>query len=407
MNNHSHFRDLLMNRRLALSFALALSALPSPGCGGEPSGTLDDPRSPLPEDRWTVIEPGGESVCSRGTPFSFFAHGGDPERLVISFQGGGACWSLFTCGVGQGQIFFDEVLPVDELEPLLEQGTIDGLYDLTDERNPAAGATFVHIPYCTGDLHWGDATVAYGEETVIEHRGARNVRAVFDWLQARYPSPSEIFVTGCSAGSYASILYAGQLADLYPDARIVQLGDAGAGVVTDTFFQDAFTRWNAEPLLEGLIDVPLAGLTLNDLYVAVGRAHPELKLAQYNSAFDSVQGFYFEAMGGDADEWSAEMIRMQHELRDELENFRFFIGPGRAHCCTPYDALYKQGTPQTALDAWTRELVEGDELPPDVTCETSSCTESPLCEFCEAQPDAPEGAWYCRDACPNPPSAAP
>ena len=41
-------------------------------------------------------------------------------------------------------------------------GTGRGIYDDTDPRNPFGDWYHVFIPYCTGDLHWGDAVATYG-----------------------------------------------------------------------------------------------------------------------------------------------------------------------------------------------------------------------------------------------------
>ena len=55
---------------------------------------------------------------------------------------------------------------------------------LTDPAAPEHADTHVYVPYCTGDLHWGNATVRYQEGVTIEHRGAVNAQAAVDWLQA-------------------------------------------------------------------------------------------------------------------------------------------------------------------------------------------------------------------------------
>ena len=39
---------------------------------------------------------------------------------------------------------------------------------LTDPAAPEHGYTHVYVPYCTGDLHWGNATVRYQEGVTIE-----------------------------------------------------------------------------------------------------------------------------------------------------------------------------------------------------------------------------------------------
>ena len=56
--------------------------------------------------------------------------------------------------------------------------------------------THVYVSYCTGDLHWGNASVSYLGGVTIEHRGAVNARAAVEWMQAALPSPEVVLVTG-------------------------------------------------------------------------------------------------------------------------------------------------------------------------------------------------------------------
>jgi hypothetical protein len=42
-------------------------------------------------ETWTQINPGGETVCSTGEPYSFFVHPGTSDNLLIYFDGGGMC----------------------------------------------------------------------------------------------------------------------------------------------------------------------------------------------------------------------------------------------------------------------------------------------------------------------------
>ena len=49
------------------------------------------------EPGWNVIEPGGDTVCSDGTPYKFFVRPGAADKLMVYFQGGGACWTGGTC----------------------------------------------------------------------------------------------------------------------------------------------------------------------------------------------------------------------------------------------------------------------------------------------------------------------
>ncbi len=72
------------------------------------------------EALWKPVEvPGG--VCSDGSPYRFYVSPGDPKKVVIDFQGGGACWDAATCGpqsptyrkrVGLGLLLFGAFLGI-------------------------------------------------------------------------------------------------------------------------------------------------------------------------------------------------------------------------------------------------------------------------------------------------------
>ena len=53
----------------------------------------------LEGETWHAIEPGGDTICSRGQPWAFFFRPGVVNKLVVEFQGGGACWNYPTCSV--------------------------------------------------------------------------------------------------------------------------------------------------------------------------------------------------------------------------------------------------------------------------------------------------------------------
>src|SRR5262245_33307519 len=63
------------------------------GRAGGPGDAGSDtaPRVPLLESEWMAIEPGGDTTCARGDEFRFFVRGGTLNKLVIVFDGGGAC----------------------------------------------------------------------------------------------------------------------------------------------------------------------------------------------------------------------------------------------------------------------------------------------------------------------------
>ncbi|HAN27311.1 MAG TPA: hypothetical protein DCP75_06255, partial [Haliea salexigens] len=50
-------------------------------------------------DPWETIYPGGDTQCATGTPYSFHVRRANPEKVMIFFNGGGACWSAGSCDI--------------------------------------------------------------------------------------------------------------------------------------------------------------------------------------------------------------------------------------------------------------------------------------------------------------------
>lgn len=363
-------------RRVAVS---ALAAMGLVGCV-EPSGVVppedDGPTVPVLPAGWTEIKPGGKSICSRGDEFAFWVRPGKVNRLVVEFIGGGACWNEITCGIA-GQIFSPDV---EDVRAAVAANMPVGIYDHDNPDNPVADWHHVIVPYCTGDIHWGDADVDYGGGVSIHHRGATNARAVLDWVYANYSAPESVFVTGCSAGSYGSAMWAPYVAEHYPKARIVQFGDSGAGVVTKQFFEESFPRWNAEPVFPTWMPaldptkVDVKTLTLADLYATLATHYPQHHFSQYNTAFDENQRFYYGAMGGDDAAWSPNMFASIAEIEQRASAFGSFIASGEQHCILGFDNFYTVTSRGVRLVDWLRTAL-ANKPSKDLACVAETCAD--------------------------------
>ncbi len=343
---------------------------PSPGAPAE------SPQTPDLAAGWAKIEPGGDTICSQGTPYAYFVHPGTVNRLVVYFQGGGACWSHATCSL-KG---LAKETASDGDNPGQAPG---GIFDLDNPDNPFKDWFFVFIPYCTGDIHWGDNTHTYTaegkEDVVIHHKGFVNVSAVLDWIGANFEQPEKIFVSGCSAGSYGSIMGAAHIHELYPDVSLYQLGDAGAGVSKEDFVQDSFPNWNATENIPDWIPAPDGSWdevsSLADLYIPVADYYPDDRWSQYNTAHDRIQTLFYRGMGGTGD-WGELMLASMQEIQDNAPNFHSYIAPGTMECITGQDIFYSREVEGVQFSDWVEAMVN-DEAWDDV-----------MCTDCETDPEA-------------------
>lgn len=354
-------------------------------CAACTTSTSDEPELPAPavpdtlDDGWTEILTGGDTICSRGTEYAFFVRKGTVNKVVIDFIGGGACWDELTCGLADA-IFNPDI---ENVRAAVQANVPAGFYDDANPENPFKDWYHVVLPYCTGDVHWGDNTQTYGSgdtEVTIEHKGAVNTRAVLDWVYDSFEAPEDVLVTGCSAGSYGSVMWAPHVAEHYADTRVMQFGDSGAGIITQTFFEDSFPSWKAEGAFPTWIDaldpnkVDVLDLTLGDLYRGLANHYPHQQFSQYNTAFDENQVFYFTAMGGSgADEWSQKMHASIDYIHQGAETFSSFIAPGEQHCILLFDNFYTVNAGGVRLVDWLSEMVAG-QSPASAAC-TSDCSD--------------------------------
>lgn len=348
--------------------------------GGETGGGGAAPTLPQDlADGWNEFDPGGDTICSRGSPYAYWVRPGKTNKVVIDFIGGGACWNAATCGIADA-IFEDSV---DSVRAAVAADQPEGFYDHENPENPFADWYHVVIPYCTGDIHWGDAVTTYSQgqpsEVTIHHKGAVNTRAVLSWVYASFSKPEQIMVTGCSAGSYGAALWSADVMNHYPDSKVYQFGDSGAGIITDTFFTESFPSWNAQQAFPAFIPAldpaqnDIQGMALPDLYAGIANFFPSQWMSQYSTIKDENQYFYYKAMGGGTvEEWSAAMQSSMAEIESRATNFDSFIAPGEQHCILPYANFYTVETNGVKLTDWLKRELDGTGVTSE-KCQAAEC----------------------------------
>ena len=342
----------MTTRALRAAFALALAAAPA---GAE----------------WQSIAPGGDTACSDGSPYRFYVHPGDPGRLLVEFEGGGGCWSAETCAL---DIYTRRIAADPPFAGAL--GLPAGIYDRNNRENPFREWTHVYVPYCTGDLHWGNAareyTTAAGPYTV-QHKGAANAAAALRWTSESVPAPAQVAVVGCSAGGYGSILWSAALLSRYSGASVVQLSDSAAGVVPPGFFTTVLASWDVAaawpkdipPLALETLDP--ARLTLADVYTGIAGHHPLATFSQFNTLTDSTQLFFYALTGGGITatpaEWSARMQESIATLAEANPNFTSYTAPGSQHCIINSPGFYTTTVGGVRLVDWVTRLLSAAPPP--------------------------------------------
>lgn len=296
----------------------------------------------------TCIEPGSE--------YRYFAKRGTVNKLVMYYQGGGACWDLLTCTIPTCSPTATEDDNPDSLTT--------GIADRNNVNNPFKDWHAVFVTYCTCDIHFGDTTQNYGDALTIEHRGYHNSQIAEKWAREHFYDPEEVFITGSSAGAYGAWFNAPLLHEVWPASQVHVLADAGNGVITQEFLTNEFSNWNFEanlpehiPGVEEALDPNGQGMP--DYTQAVAKYFPYSNWAHYSTVYDGSPGgqtgFYnvmLEMNPLAATTWWEASCQFGDVARQQSattfaavpENYRSYFGTGSRHTMWASDKVYTDTT---------------------------------------------------------------
>ncbi|MDH4107693.1 MAG: pectin acetylesterase-family hydrolase [Gammaproteobacteria bacterium] len=362
-------------RRYVQFFCLAAAGLLA-GCPDRIPEPMAEPEPVALLDRlspgWNAVEPGGETICSDGTDYRFYVRPGDPERLMVYFQGGGACWNGATCDPDLKPTYYVNLAELDLAKA-------HGVFAFDLPSNPFADYSVVFAPYCTGDVHLGNAVATYTapeveehaeHEVTINHKGTVNAQAVLDWTSAHFLKPSTVFVTGSSAGSIPSPYYAMQIADRYPEARIVQLGDGSGGYRRSESSAAVENAWGTLDILRRspeFADLEADDLTYEILYVGAAKGSPNIQFAAFDHAEDGTQKRYQVLSGNEVESLLPLLRANQQDIRREVDNYRSYIAGGDMHTILLRPEFYTQTVGDVSVRDWVAALADGKQVA-DVAC---------------------------------------
>lgn len=328
-------------------------------------------------------DPETGQIITYDSKFTFFAKDGQQNDLVIFFQGGGACWDSMNC-------LYVHTYSEDQQETLASfADTTDmGIFDTGNPKNPFKKWGFVYIPYCTGDLHWGandaeyaDSLGAYsGVPQTIKHRGFVNFQVVLKWLKDNARYPGRIFVTGSSAGSYGATMAFAYIKKAFPWSRVYLLGDAGNGVTAGQFNTEGVFNWNVQMPRWIFPDGYQVDTTIAEIYTTLAWWHPFSRLAQYTTAWDGTQVFFYNVMkninhenapynwpvaddDGNIDdyapwlEWHQHMIGFAYATADYTYNYRYYIAAGTDHTILRSPKFYTEEVDGVPFAEWVAAMV--------------------------------------------------
>ena len=327
--------------RLPLA-ALSAAALASVGCGRE---------AHPPEPTFAFVAVPG-MTCANGSGTGIGVSRGSSGVLVY-LEGGGACWSQSDCNASPGPFGAADLVALGQVLP-------GSILDRKLAGNPFAGFTLVFVPYCTGDVHAGDAVQTYGALGTWRHGGRANVAAALAWIDANLPPPTLVVMSGSSAGGFGALLGYDLVRARWPESSGV-----GAALVDDsgpTFDGSGITTalrnawWDAWGLDSTITPVcPLCRGDLSTIWPTLSAAHPADRLGLISTTDDTIIETFFGIGSGT---FASALTSLAGQL-DALpaQNARTFRVMSSGHALLASPSTVQAGT--TPLLAWLDPIAVG------------------------------------------------
>ncbi|WP_225410183.1 pectinacetylesterase family protein [Stigmatella hybrida] len=331
-------------------WGLAVVAALAVGCGDEKQ---EEPIDTAPSTwGWTAVP---ESTCDEGTPTGLGSNlSADSKNLVIYFSGGGACWDATTCLETNSSLHG----PFTEFVFNIVKGASfkGSILDRTLARNPYQDWNLFFIPYCTGDLHIGDADQVYTSGAVtrtIRHRGLANTKAFLARIAATVPEPEQVLVTGSSAGGFGAALNYTLIRQAFPRAKVFLVDDAGPLLKNDALspaLRSAWAQaWKSDAALEA-ID-PAVKEDFSALYPVLARKYPEDRMALLSSLRDETIRGYFQLT---PEVFETALRDLATTVIAPLPRTRTFLTPGEGHTLLTQPAA--QRSQEVGLLDWLQQM---------------------------------------------------
>jgi hypothetical protein len=343
-------------RRTAIGLLLLLAACSEPEPGGPDLSVPDlagDAGGPLtvPADEWTWVD-FPDAVCDDGSPTGIGVYrSSKSQNLVVYLQGGGACWDENTCitlkttvrgPFGKAQF--------DPLIPYFGGNTIFGRNEPT---NPVTDWSYVFIPYCTGDLHAGTHVATYGT-TTFRHVGRNNLLAFLPRIQATFPSPPKLLVTGVSAGGYGATLNYATFRAAWPQAKGYLLDDSGPLLETASFAPQLYAAWIAAWKMDAILCASCAA-DWSQSYPTLSSMFAGDRIGLLSSIQDQTIRTYF---GLNAAQFQAALQMEATDRFASTGNARVFVTGGQTHTMLfNIPNFTSVGTP---LSTWLTQFINDD-----------------------------------------------
>ena len=310
--------------------------------------------------QWVPIE-GSKCMSGKETGVHLkYASKRNSTKLALYLSGGGACFNVATCATA-----------TSSAHP--NTPGMGGLFSETDARNALKDYHWIHVPYCTGDVHMGSVVNRVGG---LKHHfnGRANLEQILARAQRTFPFVTELFITGESAGGFGAFANFPYVRGHWPKARAALLDDSGP-VLDDTSrapcLQASFRNyWDLNAALPAGCPCIGDGGNLSSGWAWFKQQYPKDSIALVSSIHDKVISMFF-SFGEEGDDRCPSALPRRYDKiyaglrRLAAKGIPVFMLPGSEHTHTGSKAsFYSAAVGGVKLSEWVAQLVDAKRPDP-------------------------------------------
>lgn len=170
-------------------------------------------------------------------------------------------------------------------------------------------------------------------------------------------------VKGSSAGSVPTPVYAVELAQLYPNARIAQLGDA-SGAYRD-LIPDLHTIWNTKKALAKLTSlqsVSSQDMDFFQFYWGAKNVSSAIQYASYDTTEDTTLTGFIKLTHEPVDKIQSLLEANLKDIEQRVKGFRYFVAGGGLHTILALPQMYTYKVGNITFIDWLVSLAAGQSI---------------------------------------------
>ncbi len=337
-----------------------------------PEGPFDGAPVDAAADAWTWV-PVPEAKCRNGSSTGFGVRKNpDSTKLVIYLEGGGACFNAVTCGQNP------QSYANTNFDNWKSNGGTKGIFDTANADNPTKDWSFVYVPYCTGDVHAGDATGVdvpgnLGAPKNQSFVGYANIGHYLKRIIPSFPGVTEVLLTGVSAGGFGALYNYDRVAQAFCPTPVVLLDDSGppmSNAYTPACLQDRWrTLWGLDKTKPaGCVECSGSGGLVN-AYSFYGEKYKDGRLGLVSSDKDNVIALFYgfgknncqnidgfpSALTGA--EYSAGLTEVRENFLKKSPAWSSYFISSTNHTWIGGASLYSTNAGGEPLTGWVSDLV--------------------------------------------------